>query len=99
MEIIQIFTYIFMGFSAGYLSGRIGHYYLNDLMNNPAWLPHHWIYGAALIPASSYFLNSFWGIVILFFGIGHFISDFNDFTRLKFFGPDENSKKRFFHID
>jgi len=95
----QIFIYSLIGFTAGYLSGRFGHYYVNDWVGNPAWIPHHWIYGAILIPASSYFSATFLGLIILFFGVGHFISDFKDFWELKFFSPDEDGPKRFFHID
>jgi len=100
MTIFQdIMIYSFIGFAAGYLSGRVGHYYINDMIGNPAWLPHHWIYGAILIPTSSYFSSTFWGLIILFFGVGHFVSDFKDFLALRFFSPDEEGPKRFFHID
>ncbi len=85
MTILQILIYSFVGFTSGYLSGRIGHYYINDLIGNPFWVPHHWIYGAVLIPISTYFIPSFWGLIILFFGVGHFTSDLKDFLGLKFF--------------
>jgi|SRR3989344_5853661 len=99
MTTLQIFIYSFIGFTSGYLSGRIGHYYINVWMGNPSWTPHHWIYGALLIPTSSYFIPSFWGLIILFFGVGHFISDFKDFLALKIISADEEGPKRFFHID
>lgn len=95
----QILIYGIGGFIAGYLLGRIGHYYINDLIGNPAWLPHHWIYGAILIPTSSLFNTSMLGLFILFFGVGHFISDLKDFLALKFISADEEGQKRFFHID
>jgi len=87
----QILIYGIGGFIAGYLLGRIGHYYINDLIGNPAWLPHHWIYGAILIPTSSLFNTSMLGLFILFFGVGH--------LALKFISADEEGQKRFFHID
>ena len=99
MILLEIFLYSLLGLALGYLSGRIGHYYVNVWIGNPNWAPHHWIYGAMLIPASSYFIPSSWGLIILFFGVGHFISDFKDFLGLKFFSPDEEGPKRFFHID
>ena len=95
----QIATCGFIGFALGYVLGRIGHYYINDWIGNPAWAPHHWIYGAILIPVSTYFTASILGLLILFFGIGHFISDLKDFLYLRFFSPDEKGPKTFFHID
>ena len=99
MATSQIFINVFIGLASGYLLGRIGHFYINVWLKNPGWTPHHWIYGAILIPAGSFINSSFWGLVIIFFGIGHLISDLKDFIELKFFGPDEEGPKRFFHID
>ena len=99
MTISQIFIYGFIGLATGYLSGRLAHCYINVWIGNPSWLPHHWIYGVVMIPTSLYFMPSFWGLLILFFGVGHFISDFKDFLDLKFFSPDKEGPKRFFHID
>ncbi len=99
MAIFEIFIYSFLGLSSGYLLGRIGHCYINAWIGNPFWVPHHWIYGAILIPTGFYFNASFWGLIIIFFGVGHFISDLKDFLELKFFSPDKDGPKRFFHID
>lgn len=99
MTILHIVIYSFIGFSLGYVMGRIGHCYINVWLGNPAILPHHWIYGALLIPISSYFTATYWGLLILFFGVGHFVSDLKDFLHLKFFSADEEASKRFFHID
>lgn len=96
--LLWISSYSFLGFAIGYVLGRIGHYWVNDWMGNPDWTPHHWIYGALIIPASTYFTSVF-GLVLLFFGVGHFISDLKDFLELKFFAPDAEGPKRFFHID
>ena|SRR3989344_2267764 len=95
----EFLIYGFIGLSAGYIAGRIGHYYINVWIGNPSWVPHHWIYGAVLIPVSSYFNTTILGLVILFFGVGHIISDFNDFLNMEFFSPDKDGKKRFWHID
>lgn len=99
MTMLQILIYSFLSLSLGYILGRVGHCYLNVWIGNPYWLPHHWIYGAALIPASYYFTSSIFGLILLFFGIGHLVSDFKDFFHLRFFSPDEKGPKRFFHID
>ncbi len=98
MVISQIFIYDVPSLFFGYLLGRIGHYYINDLIGNPAWMPHHWIYGAILI-VISFFISSIFALIAFYFGIGHFVSDLKDFLQLKFFSPDEEGKKRFFHID
>ena len=97
--ILQIISYGLMAAAAGYILGRIGHCHINDLIGNPAWVPHHWIYGALLIPTGTHLMTGFWGLVIVFFGIGHFISDLKDFLELKFFSPDAEGPKHFFHID
>ena len=83
----------------GYLLGRIGHAYLNVWMKNPNWLPHHWIYGMILIVLGIIYWNNLLAQYALFFGIGHFISDFKDFLKMKFIGPDEEGKKKFWGID
>ncbi len=98
MALSQIFIYDMTALVFGYLLGRIGHYYINDWIGNPSWLPHHWIYGALLIVAS-FFVSSTFGLIAFYFGMGHLISDFKDFLQLKFFSPDEEGEKRFFHID
>jgi len=97
--LVQTLVYGMIGLATGYLLGRVGHCYVNVWIQNPSWLPHHWIYGALLIPTSSFFISSTFGLILLMFGVGHFISDFKDFTELKFFTPDTDEKKRFFHID
>ena len=84
----------------GYIFGRWGHYYLNDKLGNPKWAPHHWIYGvivALLGLILSY--KSDLGLMLISFGIGHFISDLKDFLKFKFVGPDEIGKRKFWGID
>ena len=72
----------------GFLLGRIGDNYINIWMGDPLWLPHHWIYGLILVIIGLHYRKKRMGLALLFFGIGIFISDFNDFTNLKFFAED-----------
>ncbi|MBT7349371.1 hypothetical protein HN803_01095 [candidate division WWE3 bacterium] len=83
----------------GYLVGRFGHAYLNVWLGNPAWAPHHWIYGAILIILGIIYWEIPFARYGLAFGVGHFISDLKDFLDLKFFCPDEEGEKKFWGID
>ena len=98
MAFQEILLLSFSGFALGYLLGRVGHCYINVWIGDPAWVPHHWIYGAFFMMGSFYF-PLVWLILIFFFGLGHFISDLKDFLDLKFFCSDGDGEKRFFHID
>jgi len=40
MGIMQSLLYGFIGLIAGYLSGWVSHYYINDMIGNPSWLSH-----------------------------------------------------------
>jgi|AntAceMinimDraft_6_1070360.scaffolds.fasta_scaffold35080_2 hypothetical protein len=83
----------------GYLSGRIGHYWLNPLCNNPAWAPHHWIYGLLLI-ALGIQVGGFVGLLVVAFGLGCFISDLTDFLNGEVIGPDDDTlPPKFWGID
>lgn len=85
---------------AGYLLGRIGDYYLNPLLKDPAWAPHHWIYGVILMIIGLVTMENYSiGLWLFSFGVGHFISDFNDFVDLKFIGSDNKDKLKFWGID
>ena len=96
---LEVVTYLAVGGGLGYVIGRIGHCYVNVWMGNPPWAPHHWIYGAVMIPMGHYFLTGAMGLLVLSFGIGHIISDLKDFWALKFISPDPEGKKTFFYID
>lgn len=86
---------IFLLSFLGYLLGRFGHVYLNVWLRNPKFAPHHWIYGIILI-----FLGlEYSEILFASFGFGLFLSDLKDFLKLKFIGPDEDDKKKFWDID
>jgi len=79
---------------AGYAIGRIGHVTRGHLK-----APHHWIYGLGLLIIGLVFCESFWGLYILSFGVGLFISDLKDFLDLKFYGVDRDGIKKFWEID
>ena len=83
-------------FIASYSIGRITHMYWGHWNN-----PHHWIYGVALILIGLFvdFDRAFLTIIALTVGAGLFISDFDDFRALRFYGPDIHDKKRFFGFD
>ena len=92
-QIPDVLFYISITF-VGYAIGRIGHIYGGHLRT-----PHHWIYGLILMIVGLIFYKSLLGLATFSFGIGHFISDLKDFLQLKFIGPDEKGKKRFWRID
>ncbi len=100
MRISQILFYIFIIF-IGYVIGRTGHIYFGYMDTF-----HHWIFGLILIIAGlSFYKYSHRskilkriGIMAFYFGIGLFISDFKDFLDLKFYGVDEEGKKKFWGI-
>ncbi len=92
-SMIEILFYILIMF-IGYAIGRIGHIYGGHLKTF-----HHWIYGSILIILGLIFSKNLLGLLAFSFGVGHFISDFNDFLHLKFYGVDELSKKKFWGID
>jgi len=95
MQIILL--YILAAF-IGYVIGRIGHVYIQPLLGNPK-NPHHWIYGFILMILGLIYYKNFWWQLIFYLGLGHFISDLNDFLHFKILGPDKEGKKRFWHID
>ncbi|MBU3934352.1 hypothetical protein KKC00_00030 [Patescibacteria group bacterium] len=92
MEILILFSAITL--FSGYIVGRIGHIAGGHLKT-----PHHWIYGFVLIIIGYIYQYNSWGILILSFGAGFFISDLRDFLNLKFYGIDENTSKRFWDVD
>jgi hypothetical protein len=93
MRFLKISFYIFIIF-IGYAIGRVGHIYFGRMDTF-----HHWILGLILIILGLIFRKHFLGFLILSFGIGYFISDFNDFLQLKIIGPDEIGKNKFWGID
>jgi len=85
----------------GYVIGRWSDNYLNLWLKDPAWAPHHWIYGFLLMVVGYIYFNDSLGLWIFSFGVGLFVSDLKDFLDLKFWGKDnkDKSKIKFWHID
>jgi len=89
-QLLIAFVFIFLGF----IIGRIGHVFGGSLN-----APHHWIYGVIFVIIGIIFRKKSWGIIVLVFGAGLFVSDLRDFLMLKFYGPDVPGPKSFWHID
>ena len=85
----------------GYLVGRCGDYVSDYWLNDPAWAPHHWIYGLVLMIVGVFYLKSSLGLWAVFFGFGVFISDLKDFLDFKFIGKDNKpiDQRKFWHIN
>ena len=88
MAFISSFT-LFVGFAIG----RFGDKYGGSLN-----APHHWIYGLLLVAAGLIFISSRLGAPSFFFGIGHFVSDLDDFLHLRIWGVDKPHKWKFWSI-
>lgn len=89
-----IFFYILIVFS-GFAIGRLGHIYGGHLR-----VPHHWIYGVVMTVGGGAVWRNTFGIFVVLFGIGLWISDFKDFQKLKVdLNPDPPENKRFWGID
>ena len=83
----------FMAFF-GYAVGRAGHIltgYRNSL--------HHWVIALLIMLIAPFFYKHWWGKTLLFFGIGFFISDLNDFIHFRIVSPDVTSEYVFWGID
>lgn len=100
MLIISIINFLVAGF-LGYIAGRFGDYYLNFWLKDPAWVPHHWIFGLIMVIAGLFFFKDNLGLWIFSFGLGLFISDLKDFLNFKFIEPDRKTKenRKFWNID
>ncbi len=100
MIILNITIFLIISFF-GYLAGRWGDNYLNFWIKDPSWAPHHWIYGYLLIIIGALFFKNNLQLWITAFGFGLFISDLNDFLKLRFYGKDNKNKNqmKFWHID
>jgi hypothetical protein len=100
MIILNIINFLIAGF-LGYLIGRWGDNYVNIWLKDPPWIPHHWIYGLALMIIGIVYFKNNLEIWIFSFGLGLFVSDLKDFLDLKFFEQDKKTKenRRFWHID
>lgn len=90
MNILFYLLIIFIGFA----SGRIGH-----IIFGPLNTPHHWTFGLVSVGLGLNFSNNSFGMFLLCWGIGCFISDFKDFLGLKLWGVDGNTEFKFWGID
>ncbi|MBC8495327.1 hypothetical protein H8D36_04190 [archaeon] len=80
---------VFIGFGAGRFGDRIG----------GSWnCPHHWILGLILVIIGAFYTHNFWGLTVITFGAGFFVSDLDDFLHMRIYGPDEPHKWRFWSI-
>lgn len=77
----------------GFAIGRLGDKWAGHLNT-----PHHWIFGLVLIIVGIIFIDNWIGILFLSFGIGHFISDLNDFLHMRIWGVDEPHEWKFWSI-
>ena len=100
MILLNILNLLLAAF-LGYLLGRFGDYVSDYWLNDPAWLPHHWIYGAVLIMIGYFFPLAGWGVYAASFGVGVFISDLKDFWHLKFIGKDNKpiNQRKFWDVN
>jgi len=93
MNLKKIIIFIVFCF-AGYLIGRIGHVFGGFLVT-----PHHWIYGFLIFCLGWFLRKKKIGNLLMFFGIGVFVSDLNDFFHLRFYGADVVDKFNFWGIN
>lgn len=90
--LIKGLVFLFVAF-AGFALGRIGDKYGGHLN-----APHHWVYGlASILVGVIYFSNL--KNALLFFGVGLFVSDLEDFFNFRLKGPDKNHEWRFWSIN
>lgn len=76
----------FIGFAIGRLGDKYGGH-LNTL--------HHWVHGLVLIIIGVVYINKWIGMLCFSFGIGHFISDFDDFMNMRVWCADKPHKWNF----
>ena len=91
MVAYPIFT--FLGFAAG----RFGHIFGGQIL----FIPHHWILGIVIMIAVIFLrkIPMNWRVLIFYFGLGVFVSDFVDFTHLRFFDPENVNVVKFWAFD
>ncbi|MCD4705289.1 hypothetical protein K8R66_04420 [bacterium] len=93
MNILIIIVGGLIGALIGFAIGRLGDKYGGHLN-----APHHWIYGLVLVIVGVVYVNNWVGILSVSFGIGHFISDFDDFLHMRIWGVDEPHEWKFWSI-
>ena len=96
LSIVIFLALVFLGFAIGRCLD-----YINILIKDPLWLPHHWIAGLIILAIGFFLFKNVLELSIFSFGFGIFISDYKDFSDLKFFMSDKKTKDKwkFWHID
>ena len=87
--VIIVTTALFWGFGIGRIGDKYGGHFNT---------PHHWIYGLILIILGVCYISEQLGIISLSFGIGHFVSDLDDFLHLRFWGVDVPHEWKFWSV-
>ena len=82
--------------SSGFLGFAIGR--IGDKYGGHINAPHHWIYGLIFIIVGIIYINHWIGMLSLFFGKGHFISDLDDFLRMRIWGADKPHQWEFWSV-
>jgi hypothetical protein len=86
--LVEIFLSAFLGFAVG----RYG-----DKWGGNIYGPHHWIYGLVVI-GFGFWWGGELGLLTIASGVTLFISDLNDFLKMRFIGRDEPHEWRFWSI-
>ena len=90
--LITIILIIIAGF-IGFATGRFGDRYGGHING-----PHHWILGVILVVLGIIFFDTTLGILAFGFGIGHFISDLEDFLHMRIWSVDVPHEWKFWSI-
>lgn len=93
LKIVLLVLAIVIAF-IGFAIGRVGHLYGGQLN-----VPHHWIYGLALMIVGIIWRKKGWGWYVFAFGLGLFVSDLKDFITLRFYSVDDVKVLKFWQID
>jgi len=92
-SIIYIIIVIIASWFVGFATGRFGDKYWG-MMDGP----HHWIGGLVMMVIGAFNYFDIVGIAFAAFGLGHFISDLDDFINLRIWGVDVEHEWRFWSI-
>ena len=93
MELLLFIIISLSGGFVGFALGRIGDKYLGYMS-----FMHHWIYGLILIVFGIIYFNTYTGIFLLSLGIGHFLSDLDDFLNFRIWGADVPHEWKFWSV-
>lgn len=82
-----------VGILVGFVVGRLG-----DRWGGNINAPHHWIYGIALVFIGVVYVGTLIGALLFYLGVGHFVSDLEDFLHMRVWGADKPHKWRFWSL-